>query len=470
MSTKNPNQKNIEGEEVEESVTKTNEEKEVDALDAELDSMSLENIPSVSSSILDQVHIGGENMQQGEGNQEKGRQHRLSEAQLRRFNWYLGQGYLPEAALDLARFSIEASGQQKRIRSVDQSSPNVSGQSGPLKKRARSNQRPAAGITFQEMVEAVPIAIISKDYPETRLSREQLMATKEALLERIGNLVDPDVRPNFRRCEFKQGYLQLACGDVDTASWLKETAVTLTPGGAVALKAIEVAELPKLSVFMGYFSDSCNTKTERVLQLVQNQNKDLCTKSWRVIYRNVIAKTVELTLEVDEKSANHIEANKFHLNYMFGKARLRKVTGGSSVAKRGKSAVQPLNNNAKAGKAVPKGHQGRKQHPPAKARSGQQKAQKTQQPNRPASSTTAAPRKVLLKANLGQKLQPLDSSITQTPPNGDRREPATRGSRALDGINEEIMSPNNGDEAAGTRQPTPEPSGNWAEDGAPSQQ
>lgn len=194
-------------------------------------------------------------------------------------------------------------------------------------------------------------------YPETWLSLEQLAAVKEALITTIGNLVNPVVRPNFRSCDFKQGYLILACGDAGTAAWLKEAITTLIPWEGASLKATEVADLPKLHSFTAYVFDSCNDSTVRILQLMENQNIGLSTKSWRVIKRKVIAKTVELLLEVDEKSAETIAANNSYLNFKFSKVRLRKVTGGASTAKRGNSVAQ-LSNPAKGGTVQQKGSKG----------------------------------------------------------------------------------------------------------------
>ncbi|KAL9699455.1 hypothetical protein quinque_002896 [Culex quinquefasciatus] len=253
----------------------------------------------------------------------------MSDAELKRFNWLLGQGHSLAAARELCRFSVVS---QKRQRSEEQPSPNTGGQSGPQNKRSKDNHNPGPGITFKELADAVPIAITTVGYPETRLSMEQLVVVKEALITMIGNLVNPVVRPNFRSCEFKQGYLILACGDACTASWLKETITSLIPWEGASLKAIEVTDLPKLHSFTAYVFDSCNDSTLRILQLMENQNIGLSTKSWRVIKRKVIAKTVELLLEVDEKSAETIAANNSHLNFKFSKVERysKKATRGAS--------------------------------------------------------------------------------------------------------------------------------------------
>lgn len=422
-------------------------------LEKQLDTMSLESVASVSSSILNTPNRSSVQQVQGAGDDEsgqceevaeKGRSLRMSEAELKRFNWLLGRGHSLDAARELCRFPVAASGQQKRQRSEDQSSPNTSGQAGPQTKRSKDNQKPGPGVTYKEMAEAVPIAVISVDYPETRLSREQLAAVSEALLTAIGNLINPVVRPNFRSCNYKQGYLQLACGDPSTASWLKEAVLTLTPWEGAALKAIEVADLPKLHPFYGYFFDSCNDSTARILQLVENQNVGLSTKSWRVVSRKAIAKTVEILLEVDEKSAGIIAANDSNLNFKFGKVRLRKVTGGAPTAKRGNSVAQS-SNHAKGQQVQQNGKQAKTQQPTASSSNA---------------ATGTGP-----KTACGKKPQPLASSNSQKPLQGNGRNPGTQRTRASATLNQDTGSSHIGDTAVGDRQPTPGSNGQRAEDG-----
>lgn len=445
-------------------------------LEEQLDTMSLGSTTSVSSSILNTpTRFTGQLGKVDEevkpvlsaGIKRKGRQVRLSESQLRRFNYLLGLGYAPAAAHEAAQIPVHTGGTQKRQRSEDQPSPNTSGQTGPLKKRPKENQKHGPGVSFKEMAEAIPIAIICADYPENRLSREQLVAVKEELLKVIGDLVNPEVRPHFRSCEFKQGYLQLACGDVDTASWLKEAATDLVPWDGAALKAIETAELPKLYSFLGYFFDSMNDPSARILKMVENQNKELNTKAWRVVTRKVIAKTVELMLEVDEKSSVDIAANNFLLNHKFCKARFRKVTGNALTTKRGKSGARPSSKPAKGGTVLQKGKTESRQQPPVKTGTVPTKSKKTPMPQPPTSSTNADSGTVLLNSNSGVKPQPPAIGSSQNPPKGGGRKPETQSFPAPRNLNEDGESSYTGDKAGGSRQP--QLTSTWVKDGTSGQ-
>ena len=439
-----------------------------DELERKLDSASEDNVLSASSSILNSPAVVAIQQEQNSEEEQsavevaciRGKQKRLTEAQLRRFNWLLGQGHTVDTAHKLACLPFgEPGGKKKRQRSKDQDSPNTSGQA-PLTKRPKGYHKPGAGVTFKDMAGTTPIAIICESYPEQRLSREQLMATKDFLLDLITSLDNPIVRPNFRSCEFKQGYLQLACGDEATASWLKEVASTLKPWNEANLKAVEIAELPKLFPFAGYFHDSIEVDTARIFKLVENQNKDLSTKAWRAINRRVIAKTVELMLEVDEKSAEYIVANKLHLNFMFGYARFRRVTGELSNAKRGQPTVHPVNKHAKGGTVLQKDQKSRKAQPPvlsnqAKAGTVLLETQTVTMLQPPTSSNKPVSGTVLLNTSSGGKPQPPVDSKTLKPLKDIGRQSIARRLRTMDAIDEEALTPNSSKKAAGGRYPKP---------------
>ena len=160
------------------------------------------------------------------------------------------------------------------------------------------------------------------------LTTDQLTTVRTALLDHIANQESPTVRPKFKSCQFKNGFLTLACADADTASWLETTAPTLVPWEGAKLRTYRSDDLPKPLVFMGYFRDSAETTDEKILRLIQNQNDGFSTQAWRVCRRNVIGKTVELLLEVDQQSASLVSAQNFQLNFKFGIARLRQVGRG----------------------------------------------------------------------------------------------------------------------------------------------
>lgn len=276
---------------------------------------------------------------------------RLSNAQKRRLNWYIRNGYASEEARTLALHPIDQRdrhnpAQTKRQRSMDTVSPNTSAK-GPKRKkpRARDNERPAvhqpqAGTSYREMAEAIILAITSSDYPSSLLTTDQLTAVRAAILDRIADQDAAAIRPKFRNCVFKNGYLTLACADEETVTWLETTVPTLKPWEGALLGTYHMKDLPKALLFMGYFQDSVDTPSERIVRYLQNQNNGFSTEAWRVRHRKTIGNTVELLLEVDQASAKQLSEQRFLLNYMFSKARMRQVGKNSVNIRLGNSAAR----------------------------------------------------------------------------------------------------------------------------------
>lgn len=135
------------------------------------------------------------------------------------------------------------------------------------------------------------------------LTTEQLKAVCITLLKLIISLRSPAVRPKYRNCAFKHGYLILACVDKETADWTKEAVNEIYPWQGAKLFDVDLANLPKQVLFLGYFQDSLDFSSEDIIRLVQNQNDDFCTDLWRVARRTELSKTIKLLIEMDESSA-----------------------------------------------------------------------------------------------------------------------------------------------------------------------
>lgn len=262
---------------------------------------------------------------------------RMTNAQRRRMDYFVRKGHSPKEARQLALVPVEKNYLNKRQRSKDESSPNTSGQgNGPEKKRFRNRGTagpappPAAQagmISYKDVAEAIHVAVIPVGYPAKSLTTEQLTTVRTHLLDLIIKLETPVIRPKYRNCTFKNGYLILACADEATAGWTKEEVNKLQPWEGAELAAVNLDDLPKQVLFLGYFQDSLQQTNEDIIRLVQNQNDDFCTDAWKVARRTELSKTIELLIEMDEKSAEQVAAQHFQLNYMFGKARLRKIAG-----------------------------------------------------------------------------------------------------------------------------------------------
>ncbi|XP_058827363.1 uncharacterized protein LOC131687302 [Topomyia yanbarensis] len=136
-----------------------------------------------------------------------------------------------------------------------------------------------------------------------------------------------NTRPKFRKCTYKQRYLEIACVDKDTAKWLKDATAAIKPWEGASLEAVEASQIPKQALYIGYFPDSIARSDGNILHLVQNQNNNFCTECWKVVKRTTVLKMVVL-LAVDEASVKMITSQHNQLNYVFGKAIMRQLKGG----------------------------------------------------------------------------------------------------------------------------------------------
>lgn len=404
---------------------------------------------------------------------------RLSNSQRRRLKWYRRRGYPREEALKLALLQPDQSDKRdllvanKRQRSAETASPNVSCK-GPTKKRPRNRTsaaplapKPPSGATYREMVEALSVAITTADYPVSLLTTDQLKTVRAVLLDHIVDQETPDIRPKFRSCHFQNGYLTLACADQNTVKWLEKTALTLVPWEGAQLRAYDTKDLPKAHSFIGYFQDSVGTTDEKILRFLQNQNDGFSTHAWRIRRRNVLGKTVELLMEVDQKSASQIVEQRFVLNYMFGKARMRQVgrnpinTGATASAAKSRAVPAEL----PSGSAPP---------PPGQCNSAALRTECAELPSGsaplpPKQCNPAKTRRAPRKPRKRRTQRPLVSSQPQrlNPPLSADRTSAACGMQqpkpAVEGISAALLSEN----AAGIRSPRLDPSLDQAKNGNP---
>lgn len=462
----------------------------------QLESKSLDAV-SVTSAVLNSVFPPGEEGNNGGlptmevvglpnpgDNGKKGKfKAKLSAAEKRRLNFLMQDGRTKEEALLLLRNPGGKAGAPqtpKRQRSSDLTSPGNNLGHKPKRVRDRTmvprsdtrRQHAGPGISYKEMAEATVIAVVPDGYPGARLSTENLAAVREAILDCIATADQSSaVRPCFRSCSFRYGYLEIACADAETVSWLKTAVESVRPWENASLKALELEQLPKLFPMVGYFPDSKKTVNERILRMVQNQNYGICTETWRVVNRKETptTSTVELLLHVDGASANGIEAANMMLNYKFGKARLRKVKERQTIPEGGESAGvsgQPILQHPSAG-SVPPASTGVGHVPPTLSTGRVPSTARPSSGHQPPVQSSSV--------DVGTVPPGRRAASRQQPPanRGKQRKAGRGGSNSV----AKRLQPNsagntasNGDSAAGSRQPDATTPAGQAEDGTTQQQ
>ena len=175
------------------------------------------------------------------------------------------------------------------------------------------------------MVNCVKVGIIPKNYPNTELSLQQLLATQKAVLAKVVQQRKEKVKPKFGNCLFIPGYLILICKNRETSDWIKTIIPSIVPWVGAELVAVDENKIPQPVTLIGFFPMSADDSNEEILALLEAQNEGLVVHSWKIFLRKVINKRhVELTFSVDGTSLRALNECEFVLDFKFGNAPIRK--------------------------------------------------------------------------------------------------------------------------------------------------
>lgn len=270
---------------------------------------------------------------------------KLNGAARKRFKWLMSHGHSAEEARSLAIQKLNpAEKPTKRGRSED-TTPRAEGS----KKRARTDVPTPSGEkerlartkapkaqSYKQALEAVKIALLPRDFPQTLLTEEQLGSIQEAVLEEILQAVD--VKPSFLGTTFKPGWLLLRCANRDTSEWIRKIAPTLKPWEGADLRAVEESEFPRSQLMVGYFPNSSEDDNERVLKLIARQNEGLDVSNWRVLNTRKNGTVLTMTLSIDLHSAEVLKGLSYKANFKFGQVTLRPTSGRKEAGNMGEAS------------------------------------------------------------------------------------------------------------------------------------
>ena len=225
---------------------------------------------------------------------------------------------------------LERGGNKGTGSSNNQASTTISRGAANSKPRNREVQgrmgqrRPAHKPLYTEVINQIRIGIISKNYPETTLTTLQLKSAHDAIMERVLEQRRAPVKPTFRGCSLKSGFMVINCCDQATADWLKGITSSLQPWEGAELIAVEEKNIPRSEILIAYLPNSATRSNENIVAYIESQN-DLNTDSWRILQRTALNEgDVELVLTVDEESMQKLEGMGFRINYLYNTAKLRR--------------------------------------------------------------------------------------------------------------------------------------------------
>lgn len=257
---------------------------------------------------------------------------RLSGAARKRMRFLIKSGVTPEEARQKALKPMpkapktstgkvaEATKASKRPRS-EGSTPEVN----PTKKVKRQAV-PMTGrkIAYSQAAKGIKMGITARNYPEELLTTEQMAAVQEAIMDKVREQGKKgSTKPHFYQAQQRPGWLAITCADEPTAEWLGGLGAALKPWEGADLRILEDKDMPHSEILIGYLPGSQDYSNEKILATIEAQN-DLKATVWRVLRRNPVGPTLEVTLSVDTQSINKLEQCRLEISYKFGQLKLRR--------------------------------------------------------------------------------------------------------------------------------------------------
>ncbi|KAL1377010.1 hypothetical protein pipiens_016549 [Culex pipiens pipiens] len=178
--------------------------------------------------------------------------------------------------------------------------------------------------TYQQIASRIKLGIVPASYPDAELTSEQQDAVKEVLLKKVLEQRKEQFKPKFVYCKSYVGLVMLLCQENSTANWVKMVVSSISPWENAVLSAVDEADIPRKEVLRGYFYRSKNDENDTVLGYLESQNDNLDTSAWRILRRSGKNDHVEWAFTIDTASMKLLEEQKFVVNYKFGQTMFRR--------------------------------------------------------------------------------------------------------------------------------------------------
>ena len=259
----------------------------------------------------------------------------LSGAEARSYLRLLHEGLAPEEA---KAKTLLRKGESKETKKQPDSSPSK-GKRGsenlsPLlrqgEKKARMESRPTPGgkqgriTSFAAITGQVKMAVLPKDFPEVALTTDQQTSLEEAILDEVvaigsqHNDLQNVGQLRFAGIHFRVGMILIDCVSQESANWLVEIAPKLKNWQGPELVAVKGENIPKGAAITVFLPRSKGKDTTYLLSLIQGQNFNVRTSSWRVINSREEGHGQVLTIGIDLKSKETIDKEGHILYYRYG--------------------------------------------------------------------------------------------------------------------------------------------------------
>jgi len=150
------------------------------------------------------------------------------------------------------------------------------------------------------------VAVISENYPESQLSKENFIDIQRAIGRLVDELPEEGFTPRLVDSYWAKGAAIMVCHDVPTKEWLAARVPSLTAWEGSRLKLVGLDSLPTYKRVVAWFPGPAED-AERYLLQFRRLNQGLDTRHWRVYECKEESNGVRLVLSIDTASVTALE-------------------------------------------------------------------------------------------------------------------------------------------------------------------
>lgn len=207
--------------------------------------------------------------------------------------------------------NVSAASPKKRGR-TDGSTPDSIKGWKPPNKRGKIHKTATAGADYSAALSSIKAAVTCENYPETRLTEEQMLLTQQSILDKIHSGMA--IHPQFQGSKFEQGALLLYCKNDETWRWLENLVPQLTPWEGAKLKAILAKDLIQLvKVIFEAPSELKKADSDVILSKIEGQNGGLSTKNWKILQKKETDKGLTVVCLLDKDSVEVLDTRMMRI-------------------------------------------------------------------------------------------------------------------------------------------------------------
>lgn len=223
--------------------------------------------------------------------------------------------------------------------------------SNPAKKATMQKKQVTLAETVAEA--ALSLAIVNLDGDNIiPISKEQHQLIFASINQMIFDSLDSDIMPTFQQPKMTRDVVKYTCGCSRSFKWLSDNAQRLRELTNLPLTICEFAKVPWPKTYTIFFPYTKETN-ERILLVLNKQNRDVPDIEWTVIQRDEVDNGVYLRVKAGSAAVKVIESKKDGFHFGAGIIHVREfVTARSTTAnkpaakkKSSETAIRPATLN-----------------------------------------------------------------------------------------------------------------------------